>query len=211
MDNKEELRLPPPREEALPAHATPEKKIEDESLVDYQLKTLLSWSAPGRPFQKKTKEYYLNILIIMLLVEVILFLFSQYVVMVLVVALVFLAYALNSVPPHDFHYKITMEGVMVEDHFFLWEELYDFSFKKQNGVDTLLIGTKQWYPGVLTIVLGEMHTGHVRDLLLQFLPYREFVKPTFMDKSSGWLEKNFPLERQGKATKSSEHPEMVVK
>lgn len=162
----------------------------------YETKTLLSWSAPGRPFEKKGKEYFLNILIIMLLVEVILFLFSQYVLMALVLALVFLTYALNTVSPHDFHYKITSGGIMVEDHFFLWQELYDFYFKQVNGVDVLIIGTKAWYPGELTIVLGMMHVDHVRDTLLQYLPYREYVKPTFMEKSSVWLEKNFPLDRK---------------
>ena len=41
----------------------------------YEIKTLLSWSAPGRPFRKRGKQYYLTSLLIMLLVEVILFLF----------------------------------------------------------------------------------------------------------------------------------------
>src|SRR3989344_3893153 len=117
MDHSEELLLPAPHEELLPAHTG------DTS--QYVLKTLLSWSAPGRPFQKRNKEYFLNILIIMLLVEVILFLFSQYILMVLVLSLVFLSYALNTVTPHDFQYKITSEGIQVEDHFFLWQELYD--------------------------------------------------------------------------------------
>jgi hypothetical protein len=174
-----------------------EHEVQDEyGRKRYDLRTLLSWSAPGRPFQKRGKEYFLNILIIMLLVQVILFLFSQYALMALVLALVFLTYALNTVSPHDFHYKVTSQGIMVEDHFFLWQELYDFYFKQQNGVDVLIIGTKAWYPGELTIVLGMMHVEHVRDILLQYLPYREYVKPTFMEKSATWLEKNFPLDRK---------------
>ena len=88
--------------------------------------------------------------------------------------------------------------MMVEDHFFLWEELYDFYFKRQYSEETLIVGTKAWYPGELTIVLGMMHKEQVRDILLQFLPYREYVKPTFMEKSAAWLENNFPLERNSK-------------
>ncbi|HVZ58425.1 MAG TPA: hypothetical protein VG935_01590 [Patescibacteria group bacterium] len=187
--------LPPPQEELLPEH-TMNAKTDNGN----ELKTLLAWSAPGRPFRKRNKEYFLNILIIMLLVEIILFLFSQYDLMVLVVALVFLTYALNTVPPHDFHYKITLQGIMVEDHFFLWQELYDFSFNRQNGEDVLIVGTKAWYPGELTIVLGMMHKEQVRDILLQFLPYREYVKPSFMERSAGWMEKNFPLEKRPHST-----------
>ncbi len=196
MESNKELLIEAPHEELLPEHATGSftPDFEDSSL--YELKTLLAWSAPGRPFQKKNREYFLNILIIMLLLEIILFLFSQYVLMALVLALVFLVYALNTVAPHDFHYKVTSEGLMVEDHFFLWQELYDFYFKTQNGVTTLIVGTKAWYPGELTLVLGNMHQEQVRDVLLHFLPYREYVKPTFMEKSASWLEKNFPLEHR---------------
>jgi hypothetical protein len=196
MERNNELLIDAPHEELLPDHIASSSEIpevDDYSIHD--LKTLLAWSAPGRPFQRKSKEYFLNILIIMLLIEVILFLFSQYILMVLIIAFVFLIYALNTVAPHDFHYKVTSEGLMVEDHFFLWQELYDFYFKNQNGVTILIVGTKAWYPGELTLVLGSMHQEQVRDALLHFLPYREYVKPTFMEKSAGWLEKNFPLER----------------
>lgn len=164
-------------------------------------RTLLSWSAPGRPFQKKSKEYFMNILVIMLLIEIILFLFSQYMLMVLVAALVFLSYALNTVPPHNFQFKITTQGLMVEDHFYIWQELYDFYFKRMNGEEVLLVRTKAYLPGELTIVLGSMHKEYVQALLLQYLPYREYIQPTFMEKSGDWLEKNFPLEKRPPATK----------
>jgi hypothetical protein len=188
--------LPKPLEE-IPAH-TGDDHAADEYDSDhggYSLRTLLSWSASGRPFQKKGREYFLNIFVITLLFQVILFLFSQYVLMALVFALAFLAYALNSVPPHMFQYKITTEGIMIEDHFFLWQELYDFYMKRQNGEDVIIISTKSFFPGELTIVLGDMHRDHVRDVLLDYLPYREYVKPTFTEKSGDWLAKNFPLEK----------------
>ena len=195
---KEEQHFLPKEPLELPEHASPvnEEQEDQEYESDYAIRTLLSWSAPGRPFQKKGKEFFLNILIITLLLEVILFLFAQYALMALILSLVFLAYVLNTVPPHNFHYKVTSEGIMVEDHFFLWQELYDFYFRRQNGEDALIVGTKAFFPGELTIVLGDMHRDHMRDILLPFLPYREYVKPTFLEKSGHWLEKNFPLDRQ---------------
>lgn len=176
----------------------PEKteSFENESQPSmHEVKTLLSWHAPGRPFKKKSKEYYLTSLLIMLLVEIILFLFSQYPLMIVVLSFVFVAFALASVPPHDFRYKITTEGIMVEDQFFLWQELYDFYFKKRNGIDVLHIRTQAFIPGELTITLGDMNREHVKSILLSFLPFREFIKPTFMEKSADWLSRNFPLER----------------
>lgn len=182
----------------------PEKELSATSQGDYHhevsqhpsdVQTLLSWHAAGRPFRKRKKEYFINILIITLAIEVILFLFAQYFLMLVVVALVFVNYALKTVSPHDFRYKISTEGVMVEDYFLLWQELYDFYFKQYDGVDSLIIRTKTVLPGELMLTLGDMHQDYVKSILLPYLPYREYVKPTFMEKSGDWLAKTFPLEK----------------
>ena len=67
----EELSLPRTLEE-IPAHAE-SKNI----TAGHSVKTLLSWSAPGRPFRKKSRQFYMTVLLIAMLIEVILFLFSQ--------------------------------------------------------------------------------------------------------------------------------------
>ncbi|HEX7041899.1 MAG TPA: hypothetical protein VF189_01485 [Patescibacteria group bacterium] len=162
----------------------------------YDVKTLLSWDGPGRPYKKRTRSYFASVLLIAILVEIILFLFSQYALMVVVASLVFLAFALAVSPPRDFHYRISTEGVMVEDHFFIWKELYDFYFKKKSGQDVLHIRTVSMYPGEVTATLGNISEEHLKKVLLPYLPYREYITPTFMEKSADWLTKNFPLEKE---------------
>ena len=157
---------------------------------------LLEWSAPGRPFKKRSKQFYLTALLIMLLVEVILFLFSQYLLMIVLISLVFVAFVLATVPPKDFHYRISSEGIMIEDGFFIWKELYDFYFKNRDGVKTLHLGTQALLPGELIVTLGDMDEEKVKKALIPYLPYREYVKPTFVEKSADWLTKNFPLENK---------------
>jgi hypothetical protein len=158
------------------------------------IRTFLSWSAPGRPFSKKGRQFYATVILLMLLFEVILFLFSWYELMVVVLALVFLSLVLYTIPPKDFHYKITSEGIRVEDHFYIWTELYDFYFKRVDHTDTLIIRTEVLLPGELKLTLGSVHRDHVRQILVNYLPYREYVKPTFVERSADWLAKNFPLE-----------------
>ncbi len=162
----------------------------------HDVKTILEWTAPGRPFRKRGKQYYLTSLLIMLFVEIILFLFSQYILMLVVLSFVFVAFTLNTVAPSNFKYRISTEGITVEDHFFLWQELYDFYFKKREGIDVVHIRTHAFIPGELTITLGNIDREHVKAALLSFLPYREVIRPTFMEKSADWLTKNFPLEKQ---------------
>ena len=182
---REPLDLPKPED-------TKHKEVSHQHTVE----TILEWSAPGRPFRKRGRQYYLTSLLIMLLVEVILFLFSQYLLMLVVASLVFVAFVLNTVAPSNFKYRISTEGITVEDHFFLWQELYDFYFKKKEGIDVVHVRTHSFIPGELTLTLGDIDREHIKSALLPYLPYREFVKPTFMDKSADWLTKNFPLEKE---------------
>lgn len=190
---KEPLDLPRPPAQV--AGATDRPKEQQQASHQNTVETILEWTAPGRPFRKRGKQYYLTSLLIMLLVEIILFLFSQYMLMLVVLSLVFVAFALVTIPPHDFHYRISSEGITVEDHFFLWQELYDFYFKKREGIEVVHIRTHSFIPGEITITLGNIDKEHIKKVLLPYLPYREIVRQNFMEKSGQWLEKNFPLEK----------------
>ena len=76
-----------------------------------------------------------------------------------------------------------------------WDELYDFYFTKHHGVDVVKIETNAYIPGELTLVLGDITIQHIKEALLPFLPFREYVSPTFTQKAGDWLERNFPLEK----------------
>ncbi len=173
-----------------------ESAQESQNEHDYtDVRTLLSWTAPGRPFRKKSREFYMSSLLIFFLIEVIVFLFGQYQLMLAVAAVTFLSLVLSTVAPKDFHYRISTEGVKVEDHFYIWGELYDFFFKRIDKVDTLIIRTEALIPGELKLTLGSISRDHARRILINFLPYREVVRQTFMEKSADWLSHHFPLER----------------
>lgn len=182
-------------EHAKHGHTGPHATQHQDYYDPPEIRTLLSWHAPGRPFRKRSKQFYLSSLLIMLLVEIILFLFAEYMGMLVVLSLVFVTFALVTIPPHDFHYKISTEGLTIEDHFFLWQELYDFYFKRRDGQDILHIRTQTLIPGELTLTLGSMEKEHVKQVLLPYLPYREVIRKTFMEKSGDWLSKTFPLEK----------------
>lgn len=182
------------QEKKLPAE---EKVIpsKEEENSDYDVKILLSWHAPGRPFKKHSKEYFINIILIIIAAEVIIFLFHEYTLMLVVISLAFLAFSLALVPPHIFFYKITSEGIRIENSVFIWEELYDFYFDKHNGVDVVKVGTKAYIPGELTLILGDITEQQLKKALLPYLPFREYVHPTFSQRAGDWLGKNFPLEK----------------
>lgn len=158
--------------------------------------TLVAWRAPGRPYKQHSREYFINIALITVAIEIIVFLFHMDLLMLVILTLAFLAIVLAVVPPHMFDYRITTEGVKIEDVFYIWEELYDFYFEKHNGVEVVKIGTKDYFPGELTLIVGGNVTiKEIKETLIGFLPFREYVEPTFMQKAGDWLGKTFPLEK----------------
>ncbi len=169
--------------------------MESAQPLHHETKTLLSWSAYGRPYVRRGKQFYLTATLLAILICIILFLFHQYLFIFLVGSFLFVAFAFAYTPPKNYHYKISSEGILIEKKFYLWEELYDFYFMKKNGEEILYVRTESFYPGALVIPLGELPKDQVKQAIINYLPYREYVEPTFMDKSGDWLVKNFPLEK----------------
>lgn len=166
----------------------------EHSPRQHEVKIILEWKAPGRPFTKRHKSYYTTSLLIMFFIEIILFLFSQYMLMLVVASLVFVSFALSTVPPHEFNYRISNQGVFIEDHFFIWEELYDFFFTTQHNQKVLVIRTKNFFPGEITITLGNITTEQIKRAILPYLPFREYIDQTFGEKMGNWMARTFPLE-----------------
>src|SRR5690349_15941104 len=82
-----------------------------------EVKTLLSWTAPDRPFRKKDRSYYTTIAILVVLLGLIAFLAEEMILIGALLALMFVAYVLAFVPPNDVEYKISTQGVIIGDHF----------------------------------------------------------------------------------------------
>ena len=195
VQDEQELMLPK-EEKELPANATsPHETHQEHHHGPNEVKTLLSWQAPGRPWRKRSLQFFINSFVIAALIAIIAFLFQQWMLIMVIFSFYFVIVALKIVAPHDFHYRISTEGVTIEDHFYLWQELYDFYFTRFEGHDTLQISTRAFIPGELTIPLGDIPKDHIRSVLLPYLPYREVIRKTFTEKSADWLSRNFPLEK----------------
>ena len=179
----------------LPKEIPDHLENKEEPINTNDVKTLISWSAPGRPFVRRSKQFYSTAVLISLLLSVIAFLFSQYALILVIFSLTFVGFSFAMIPPKNFHYRISNQGVTMEDHFYLWKELYDFYFRRKDGEDILYIRTKDFFPGALIMPLGGIPKDHVRQIIVNYLPFREMVKPTFMENSADWLTKNFPLEK----------------
>ena len=159
-----------------------------------EVKTLLSWTAPVRPFRKRNRSYYTTIAVLVVLAILIAFLAQEFILIGAILALVFVTYVLAFVPPGDVIYKISTQGVTIGDHFYFWHNLDSFWFKEKEGQKVLFIQSQFNFPGQLMMVLGSQDEEKIKRVVARFLPFHEIPQIPFLERWGETLQKHFPLE-----------------
>lgn len=160
-----------------------------------EIKTLLSWQAPSRPFRKKDRSYYTTLAIIVILLVLILLLAKEFLLIATLLSLTFVTYVLAFVPPHQLNYRISTQGVTVGEDFYFWHFLDSFWFKQKEGHQVVHIQTRLRFPAQLMLVLEGVDDEKVKKIVSRFLPFHEIPYKSWMEKWSESLQKNFPLEK----------------
>jgi hypothetical protein len=158
------------------------------------VQVLLSWKAASRPYRKKERSYYTTVALLIGLISVIAFAWGERLLIVALLALGFLVYVLNFVPPQVIEYKISTQGITIGDHFYHWEELDSFWFSEKDGYKILNILTKFRFPGLLIMVMGDVSEEEIKTVVANFLPFHEIAPKSMLEKWSESLQKRFPLE-----------------
>ncbi len=178
----------------------PLKKSEDQNFLTPKImeagevRTLLSWEAPSRPFRKKDRSYYTTLAVIVILLVLILLLAKEFLLIATILSLAFVTYVLAFVPPHHIRYRISTQGVTINEDFYFWHFLDAFWFKEKDGHKILIIQTRFRFPGQLMLVLPTTDEEKTKKIVARFLPYVEVPYKSWMEKWSEGLQKNFPLE-----------------
>ena len=159
-----------------------------------EIRTLLSWEAPARPFRKKDRSYYTTIAILVILLILIAFLMKEFLLIAVLLALAFVSYVLAFVPPGHLTYRISTQGVTIGEDFYFWHFLDSFWFKEKDGHKLLHIQTRLRFPAQLMLVLSSHDEEKVKKIVARFLPFVEVPYKSWMEKWSEGLQKNFPLE-----------------
>ena len=159
----------------------PEEKIEKE---------LFSWSAPARPFKRRDREYYVTLLAIASIVGLVLFIAEGAMPVILLAALVFLYYILNTVEPESVGYKISTWGIRVANVLNPWENLRRFWFSERRG-NWLLVLETNGLSGRLELVINQDDLEKLRENLKEYLP-EEKITPSFFDKTVDWVSQRLP-------------------
>ena len=181
------------------SHQVPEVEYFTPKMSEAEeIKTLLSWQAPARPFRKKDRSYYTTLAIIVILVVLILFLFNEFLLIATLLALTFVTYVLAFVPPTRVDYRISTQGITIGEDFYFWHFLDSFWFKEKEKYKVLHIQTRLRFPAQLMLVLEGIDQEKIKKTVARFLPFHEVPYRSWMEKWSDSLQKNFPLENAHK-------------
>lgn len=162
---------------------------------------ILEWQAPSRVYYPRNRQVYTTVAAMVFLVCLILFFLSQFLLIAVAIALAFLFYVLNTVPPTTIKLKLTNYGIWVEDTLYYWEEMGRFWFTSK-GEQTVLHVEVARFPFRLTILTQDIPEQDLTDLLSQVLINQQ-PKPSFFDQAADWLERTIPLEKQPAQPKSA--------
>lgn len=160
-----------------------------------EIKTLLSWEAPSRPYRKKDRSYYTTIIILTIFSGLAVFFWLQSILLIGVISsLAFVTYVLAFVPPHNITYRISTQGITIGEDFYFWHFLDAFWFKEKDGSKVLHIQTRLRFPAQLMLVMGDQNEEKVKKTIAKFLPFVEVPYKSWMEKWTESLQKHFPLE-----------------
>lgn len=201
----EELELESPevideRHHYTQANVGSDKPYEDSTHLLFErdelspVEDLLSWQAPSRPYRKKDRSFFTTAIVLVVLISLLAFLIDTPLLAVALVALLFVAFVLNYVPPQDINYKISAQGVTIGNRFYHWRDLNSFWVGHQDGSDMLYIRTKYQFPPVLIVLLGPIPTDKAIRACAHFIPYQEIPPRSVFDSWTKNLQKHFPLE-----------------
>lgn len=170
-----------------------DEKSEAQVVKPEPLKTLLAWTASERPFKRRSREYFTTIGAIVFLIGVILLFLKEWLLIVVMIALMFVAYIMSTVEPRKVEHKITNQGIVTGGRRYRWGELGRFWFTEKWGEKVLHTETLFGMPRQLLMLLGETKQEQVKKILSDYLPFEEPEK-TWVDNASEWLSRRVPLE-----------------
>jgi hypothetical protein len=172
-----------------------QRNPEPVTVVQEPLRDLYVWKAPARPFKKRDREYYTTIAAIIFLLTVILLFLREWLLIGVIISIGFMSYVLSTVEPEEVENKITTRGVTAAARRFDWLMLGRFWFSQKWGSEILNIETRIAFPRRLMMLFNKNDKDKIKALIEKYLIF-EKPENSFIDKSSNWLTKKFPLESQ---------------
>lgn len=167
-----------------------EKRIEDLDMGDEKI--LYSWKSVERPFKKWSKELYSTIIVLAVLVSIIFFFIEGMMPVLVIWAIVFMAWVMSRTEPGVLEHQITDKGIRTGGGLYRWEWMRIYWFEERWGRRLLRVLLSR-FPGQLVLVFDKTEEKKIREVMGKFL-ILEKPEATWVEKIVKWFEDKVPLE-----------------
>ena len=158
---------------------------------------VFSWTAPLRPYKKRSQMVLRFYLAVTLLLSLIVYFFGDHILIVPLWVVLFLFYVLTITPPPDVTNTITRFGIESAGVTVRFESLSHFFFTKRFGFNILTVVSQPPYLTHMFMVVPdeEMKTNLIH-ILSQHLLYQEKPTKSLTDRLIDWLSELVPDEEE---------------
>lgn len=163
---------------------------QDNNRGQEEEKDLYVWTAPSRPFKKRTRDFYVTAVAIASLIGLIMFFIDGFMPVLLIISIVFLYYVMSTIPPENIEYKVTTRGIKVANNLTEWPMMGRFWFTSRFGSELLVVETAN-FPGRLEMVVNKSDQETLIKVLGKYLTHEE-IPASILDKASNWVSKRMP-------------------
>ncbi|OGD83705.1 hypothetical protein A2165_00430 [Candidatus Curtissbacteria bacterium RBG_13_40_7] len=159
-----------------------------------EAKSIITWKSPVRIFKQRSKKYFTKVALYALIFILAAIAFSEYLLVGVIIAVVFLVYVLATAQPDTIEHKITNMGIISGGRAFLWEELDSFWFDKKGDDRLLVVQTDLHFPTRLIILLSTVSERTLLDVIEKHLHYHPAPVHTLFDKWAHTLQKRINFD-----------------
>lgn len=162
---------------------------------------IFSWEGPIRPIVKHSHDFWLSLVVIGGVVGLVFYLIEGMMPLLMIIALGFLYFVLNTVKPERVRFSITNKGVRIGEKMMEWIFLYRYWFSHWMGNDLLVFQTAQ-IGGRMEIVINKEDKDKIRKALDDYLD-EEKVPPSNIDKFAIWFSENMERRKNRLSSKQA--------
>ena len=156
--------------------------------------TIIEWKTLSHPYKKRDRIFYQTVIAIAFLLIVIVTLMHEFILIGVILSIVFVVYAISSVPPVEVEHKITPLGFYNAGEFYSWIDLYAFWFEKKWDYKTLVIQTRLSFPGQVRAVVDSAVESKIKEIVGKYLLYMEKPPKSWTENISHFISRIIPLE-----------------
>ncbi len=155
-------------------------------------KVLHTWKSVERPFKKWNKEFYSTVMVFAVLVSIIFFFIEGFMLVLVVWAVVFMAWAISRTEPGIREHKITDKGIRTGGTLYRWDTMLVYWLEEKWDKKLLRVLLSK-FPGQLVLVYDQKEEKKIREIMSKFLAL-EKPEATWTDRVVKWFGEKVPLE-----------------